>query len=1071
MHLEASSDGALTRFLARDLSLLLNPATSIEAGAANVHLRVLDEEGGVVRRTPLLGPGSPGAVAVADGALVASGTWADLDYTLALGLGADDLTWSWDLEVRNRGRGSVRVDAVLTLDPALAPEGAVANNQYYVSQYLDVTPVETPDHGVALAVRQNMPGERVPWIVVASSGCGVGWATDAHQLVRRTVTGTSWSGLDQHLPSTRLQHEHTLVAIQDAAADLAPGGRHRTGFTGLVVEDHPEATGPDDARHVATALTRAPATFPHDGAGAADTEPAADGPASVLATAPVLAAVPLTQDDLALLELTAEPGSAEHDADGVATTWRTAHGEVVTAARELSVLRPHGQVLRTGDTFVPDAGSLTTTVWMAGTFHSQVTAGHVGRDTVLTGRRSYLGLFRGQGVRVLVRTADDSGWELLDLPSAWSNGLDACHWWYATADGRLVEVVSRAPAERHELGLELRVVRGPATRLLVTLDTGGEEAPGLDLAWSGEVRSERDEDWLLLDVGATDSWRLTMRSSDPAGSTVARGGAGAEFWPEVAGSLRLDLEGHTPEAGEVAAITASVPWFAHDALIHYLAPRGLEQYSGGGWGTRDVCQGPVGLLTALDRHDEVHDVLLRVMRAQNARGDWPQAFEFMPPTAEHGQQDSHGDVVFWPVLAAGEHLLATGDAAILAEEVPFVGDDGATSPASVEEHLRRAVRRIEEMAVPGTPLPAYGHGDWNDSLQPADPDLARRMASTWTAVLQVQALDALVAGLRAVGAAADLADHAEALAARTRASIATDMVVDGVMPGYLLYDRAEAGSAAVPLVHPADTRTGLTYGVLPWIHAITSDVLDPAASRAHLRLIEEHLLGPDGARLFDRPVAYGGGPMSTFQRAEASTFWGREIGLMYMHAHLRYAEALSRVGDGAGLLRALSLASPWGLTDRVPQARPRQRSCYYSSSDGAFADRAEASERYADLMAGEVPLEGGWRVYSSGPGLALRLVVERLLGLRRRGDRVEVDPVLPSGADGLTATVRLAGRTARVSYVVGADGVGVRRVTGAHGDLDLTDLSNPHRRPGSSVRADDLRAALDADPQITVETF
>ena len=138
------------------------------------------------------------------------------------------------------------------------------------------------------------------------------------------------------------------------------------------------------------------------------------------------------------------------------------------------------------------------------------------------------------------------------------------------------------------------------------------------------------------------------------------------------------------------------------------------------------------------------------------------------------------------------------------------------------------------------------------------------------------------------------------------------MVVDGVMPGYLLYDRAEAGSAADPLVHPDDTRTGLTYGILPWIHAITSDVLDPEAAQAHLRLVEQHLLGPDGARLFDRPVAYSGGPMTTFQRAEASTFWGREIGLMYVHAHLRYAEALARVGDGAGLLRALVPGQPAG---------------------------------------------------------------------------------------------------------------------------------------------------------------
>ena len=91
-------------------------------------------------------------------------------------------------------------------------------------------------------------------------------------------------------------------------------------------------------------------------------------------------------------------------------------------------------------------------------------------------------------------------------------------------------------------------------------------------------------------------------------------------------------------------------------------------------------------------------------------------------------------------------------------------------------------------------------------------------------------------------------------------------------------------------------------------------------------------------------------------------------------------------------------------------------------------------------------------------------MVERLLGLRRRGDLVEVDPVLPPGADGLTATVRLAGRTARVTYVVGPEGVGVRRVTGEHGDLALTGLDNPHRRPGAAVRTDDLRAAIDAVP-------
>ena len=71
------------------------------------------------------------------------------------------------------------------------------------------------------------------------------------------------------------------------------------------------------------------------------------------------------------------------------------------------------------------------------------------------------------------------------------------------------------------------------------------------------------------------------------------------------------------------------------------------------------------------------------------------------------------------------------------------------------------------------------------------------------------------------------------------------------------------------------------------MHAISADLLTSEQAEHHLELVDEHLIGPDGARLFDRPVGYAGGPMSVFQRAEASTFWGREIGLMYIHAHLR----------------------------------------------------------------------------------------------------------------------------------------------------------------------------------------
>ena len=191
--------------------------------------------------------------------------------------------------------------------------------------------------------------------------------------------------------------------------------------------------------------------------------------------------------------------------------------------------------------------------------------------------------------------------------------------------------------------------------------------------------------------------------------------------------------------------------------------------------------------------------------------------------------------------------------------------------------------------------------------------------------------------------------------------------------------------------------------------------------------------------------------MEVFKRAEASTFFGREIGLMYMHAHLRYAEALARYGDAEGLLRALALANPIGVTDRIPSARPRQSTCYYTSSDAVFADRYEAAAHYGEVAQRKVPLEGGWRVYSSGPGIFLRLIVECLLGIRLRGKVLEIDPVLPPSLDGLQATIPLNRTSTDVSFRVGSRGAGPIAVTWNGDRLETTPLANPYRPPGVAV--------------------
>jgi len=130
---------------------------------------------------------------------------------------------------------------------------------------------------------------------------------------------------------------------------------------------------------------------------------------------------------------------------------------------------------------------------------------------------------------------------------------------------------------------------------------------------------------------------------------------------------------------------------------------------------------------------------------------------------------------------------------------------------------------------------------------------------------------------------------------------------------------------------------------------------------------------------------------------------------MYTHAHLRYAEALWRHGSVDEFFRALCLANPIGIRALTPSAKPRQANCYYTSSDAAFADRYEAYDHYIGAMRGCVPTEGGWRIYSSGPGVAVHLILCCFLGLRQEKSALVLDPAIPPRLNGLRVEVELFG--------------------------------------------------------------
>jgi cellobiose phosphorylase len=187
---------------------------------------------------------------------------------------------------------------------------------------------------------------------------------------------------------------------------------------------------------------------------------------------------------------------------------------------------------------------------------------------------------------------------------------------------------------------------------------------------------------------------------------------------------------------------------------------------------------------------------------------------------------------------------------------------------------------------------------------------------------------------------------------------------------------------------------------------------------------------------------------------------------MYMHAHLRYAQALAHVGNADRFFHALCQANPIGIRSIVPSGSLRQANCYYSSSDAAFEDRYQASSEYDRVALGTIALDGGWRVYSSGAGIALGLIVRHFLGLSCEAQVLRVDPVIPHALDGLRVETTLLGRPISLHYRIGVSGSGVGKIRLNDQALSFSRGTNPHRTGPALVPMQAVRDLLAADRNI-----
>lgn len=1012
-----------------------------------------------------VGPAARLVVGVGPDRFVWAGEADGLVHRVTLWLAPDSNLWLWRVEVENRGAAAAEVSAVLLQDIGLGSRGFLMNNEAYASQYIDHHIARHPRLGPVVMSRQALAqGGRIPWVAHGCLEGAAGFATDAAQSFgpgfrdRAEVTG--------ELPDERLQHEVACPAIASAPATLAPGAKAAWSLFGLFVPDHKAASADGDLAVVDQALQAAEAFRP--------AEPALETPVrGLLQDAPPLAAEDL---DAAALDRLWPARRLEERRDGALQSFFVDEGDlnrhVVLRAKERDLRRRHGALLRSGAALLPTDDLLCATVWAHGVFAAQLTVGNTSFHKLFSVSRDPYNITRASGLRILVDAGED--WRLLSVPSAFEMGLAEARWIYRFG-GRTVTV--RAAVSGADTAMQWRVeVAGAPCRFLVLghlvlgereLEQAGRVAvdaaarriafrPDPDWLWGQRypdsvyhlvtptpdaVEAIGGDELLYADGQGRGGGYIALRTravagfgfavtgslTDPeaAAALADRYAAGVSFeemlgsanahWTEVTRGLRV-----TGGGSEGAALDAAFPWLAHDAMIHLTVPHGLEQYTGGAWGTRDVCQGALEFLLALE-HDAAAKEVLRTVFAQQyeGRGDWPQWFMLEPYTPIQDRH-AHGDVIVWPLKALCDYIEATGDLAFLDEPVAWRNEQDFTRTERrdpVSAHIDRIVAVVQERFIPGTRLLRYGEGDWNDSLQPVDPHLRDWMVSAWTVALLIQQLGRWAGVLDHAGQAAK-AREIEALAGSMHWDLQRHLVRDRVLAGYAVFN--PDGTVAELLLHPDDTRTGLHYSLLPMKRALIAGLFAGEAVERHLGLIRDHLTFPDGIRLMDRPVAYRGGVETLFRRAESAAFFGREIGLMYTHAHLRAGEAMAAHGKAEAVWRILLQASPVASTEVVPNATPRQRNAYFSSSDAAFADRYAAGADWALVKQGAIAADGGWRVYSSGPGLTTNLMLCHVFGLRRSfGERL-LDPLLPPQHPDLAVELVRGGKRRRYGRPTGA---------------------------------------------------